>query len=50
MMTSLIVLGMLFLIYFMFSFPAVLLMYFPKQLDRQAQKRLARMQKQRSDK
>lgn len=49
MTTSLIVLGMLFLIYFMFSFPAVLLMYFPKQLDKQAQKRLTRLQKQRSE-
>lgn len=49
MTNSLIVLGMLFLLYFMFSFPAVLLTYFPNQLDKQAQKKLARMQRQRSD-
>lgn len=48
MATSLIVLGILFIIYFMFSFPAVLLMYFPKQLDKSAEKRLAKLAKQRS--
>lgn len=49
METSLHILAILFLIYFMFSFPAVLLVYFPKQLDNLAKKRELKRRNRKDD-
>lgn len=48
MYISLVIMGILFLVYFMFSFSAVLLFYFPTQLDKGVERRLKKMKIQQS--